>query len=75
MKRMMIPLLAAVLCAGCVLASFGLLSNDSRQPGQNMFGGFGQIHSTGNPANRFFSLLLSLLLLFATRRLVFCPVL
>ncbi len=54
MKRMMIPLLAAVLCAGCMLASFGALSDDRRQPGQNAFGGFGQIHSTGNPANRFY---------------------
>lgn len=50
-----ISLCSSVLALSvCLLASFGLLSNENRMPGQNMFGGYGEIHSVGNYSQRFY---------------------
>ena len=50
-----ISLCSSVLALSvCLLASFGLLSNENRMPGQNMFGGYGEIHSVGNYSQHFY---------------------
>lgn len=38
----------------CLSASFGLLSDEKRMPNQNMFGGYGEIYSTGNYTQHFY---------------------
>lgn len=49
-----------ILCSGllalgvCLSASFGLLSDEKRMPNQNMFGGYGEIYSTGNYTQHFY---------------------
>lgn len=41
------------LCV-CLSASFGLLTNEKRMQNQNKFGGYGEIHSTGNFTQHFY---------------------
>lgn len=50
-----ISLCVSVLALGiCLPASFGLLSNEKRSQGQNMFGGYGKIHIAGNYSQHFY---------------------
>lgn len=52
--RTVLFLLPLILCTFCLLASFGVFSDQKRQPGQNQFGGYGQISSTGNPEMHYY---------------------
>ncbi len=47
--RTVLFLLPLILFAFCLLASFGTFADRKLLPGQNQFGGFGQVCCTGNP--------------------------
>lgn len=49
-----LTVLSLLLTAVCFLASFGVLSDKKQLSGQNRFGGYGQLHGTGNPTQRYY---------------------
>jgi len=50
-----ISLCSGILALGiCLSASFGLLTNKNRMQNQNMFGGYGEIHSVENYTQHFY---------------------
>ena len=53
--KSMIFLCSGLIALGiCLSASFGLMSDEKRMPNQNMFGGYGEIHSTSNYTQHFY---------------------
>lgn len=54
MKRIIILCSGLIALGICLLASFGLMSDEKRMPNQNMFGGYGEIHSTSNYTQHFY---------------------